>query len=237
MPTTYSGDSMIISHKHRFIFFSNPKTGSESVRLMLEKFNEESIVPYRACTCATPFYPHMSPQEAKAVFMRRGWNFDSYRRVTCVRNPYARLVSLYQMIHRVDRLCRVLRRLRVPRRSFSRWLTQTRPDGRGGGGFRHQRWRKFGTWSIRSWAYDANDAALVTDILPLETLALDLPGLLEELKLPKVGTLPHANIGATADYQSCYTPRTRNLVAKRYGWDIRHFSYCFDSKGSQTRPG
>ena len=39
---------MIISHTHKLIFFSNPKTGSESIRMKLEAINEETI-EFLAC--------------------------------------------------------------------------------------------------------------------------------------------------------------------------------------------
>ena len=38
---------MIICHSRRFIFFSNPKTGSETMRALLAPFAEEPVVAYR----------------------------------------------------------------------------------------------------------------------------------------------------------------------------------------------
>ena len=216
---------MIISHRHRLIFFSNPKTGSESLRALLAPLAEEPVVPFRRTSRKRPFYPHMPPEAARRVFARRGWDFSGYRRITCIRNPYARLVSLYEMIRAVDRL----HRLGLVPGGFGRWLRRSRPEGRGGGGWRHQRWRRYGAWSIRAWAYDAAGAPLVDHILRLEDLNTAWPDLAARLGLPDCGALPHLNRRVERDHRDWYDAASRRLVAERYGFDLAHFSYSFDN--------
>ncbi|WP_224826119.1 sulfotransferase family 2 domain-containing protein [Cognatishimia sp. MH4019] len=216
---------MIISHTHRFIFFSNPKTGSESLRALLAPLNEEPIGPWRNRTTQNPFYAHMSPAEAQISFADKRWPFEAYRRITCVRNPYPRLVSLYRMIADVDGLWRLRRRMGLGQMNFSRWLVETQPDGPGGGGRIHQRWRRYGTWSAQAWTTDATGARLATDILRLEHLAEELPPLLADLNLPLRPELGHVNARAKTDWSRWYSPQTRALVADRYAWDFRRFSY------------
>jgi len=89
---------MIVSHTYKFIFFSNPKTGSESVRAMLAPFQEVEVVPFVRQGSERVFYPHMRPVEARSIFEERGWTFEEYVKLVFVRNPWARLVSLYEMI-------------------------------------------------------------------------------------------------------------------------------------------
>lgn len=215
---------MIVSHRHRFIFFSNPKTGSESLRRMLAPWNEVAVRPWRQISAAAPFYPHMSPAEARAAFARAGWDFAAYRRITCLRDPYPRLVSLYRMIAAVDGVWRWRRRLGRPlglgAPSFARWLAASRPRGRGGGGRRHQRWRRHGAWSAQVWT---GGGQLVTDVLRLEHLGRDLPPLLADLGLGPPPPIPWDNRRPAADWRGCYTPRSARLVARRYAWDFTHF--------------
>ena len=216
---------MIISHTHRFIFFSNPKTGSESVRALLAPLNEEPIGAWRDRTTKNPFYAHMSPAEAQISFAAKRWPFEDYRRVTCVRNPYPRLVSLYRMIADVDGLWRWRRRMGLGQTSFSRWLHETQPYGPGGGGRIHQRWRRYGTWSAQTWTTNAQGARLVTDILRLEHLDRELPVLLAEMGLPVRAQLGHVNARSKTDWSHWYSPQARALVADRYAWDLKRFSY------------
>jgi len=209
---------MIISHRHKFVFFSFPKTGSESVRTLLAPYNEVAIAPWRS---RTPFYPHMPPVEVAEAFAQKGWDFDSYRRITCVRNPYTRLVSLYRMIRQVDGFWRL-----GLRPDFARWLGRIRVEGRGGGGRQHQRWRRFGTWSAQHWTRNANGHNLVDDILRLEDLSTTLPPLLDQLGLP-AAPLPHLNQRAGSDWTDWYTPKTRQRVTQLYAWDFTHLGYNF----------
>lgn len=216
---------MIISHTHRFIFFSNPKTGSESVRALLAPLNEEPIGAWRDRTLHHPFYAHMSPAEAQKSFVDKRWPFSDYRRITCVRNPYPRLVSLYRMIAEVDGLWRLRRRLGLGQPGFAAWLRDVQPSGSGGGGRLHQRWRRFGAWSAQSWTTDDTGRRLVTDILRLEHLETELPALLADMRLPVGPTVPHKNSRPPTDWAQWYSARSHALVAQRYAWDLERFSY------------
>lgn len=214
---------MIVSHSRRFIVFSFPKTGSESLRALLAEYGEEPVRPWRTRSRLYPFYPHMPPVEAARVFRARGWDFGAYRRITVVRNPYPRLVSLYRMIAEVDGLWQLRRRAGLPVPSFATWLAGTRPDGRGGGGRPHQRWRRYGAWSAQSWIHDAAGRVLVTDVLRLENLTAELPPLLDSLRLPRPGSLPTVNARPRTRWQDWYGPAEAALVARRYAWDIASF--------------
>src|SRR5690606_27928408 len=90
---------MQISHRYKFIFFSFPKTGSESVRELLDPYSDIRGIPYWNISEENPFYSHISPAEVKAIFQKNGWDYDEYFKFTFVRNPWARLVSLYNMIY------------------------------------------------------------------------------------------------------------------------------------------
>jgi hypothetical protein len=213
---------MIISHTHKFVFFSFPKAGSESVRALLAPYNEERIRPWLEHQ-GRGFYPHMPPRDVAVMFARRGWDFDSYRRITCIRNPYARLVSLYRMICRVDGVWKFRARCGV-QPGFNRWVLSTRPGGRGGGGRPYQRWRRYGTWSVEQWISDAAGVPLVTGIVRLEDLAQGPAPLLDLLGLP-VAPLPVRNCRPPVDPATWFSAPALRVMAHRYAGEIREFGY------------
>ncbi|MBV0911123.1 sulfotransferase family protein [Anianabacter salinae] len=210
---------MIISHTRRLIVFSNPKTGSESLRALLSPVAEEVVVPWRQTCGLYPFYPHMPPREAKRVFDARGWEFAGYTRITTIRNPYARLVSLYRMIQRADGVWRMRQRAGLPVPGFAEWLRSTQTDGPGGGGRRHQRWRRFGTYSVAAWTRDAGGRPLVSHILRLEHLAEDAASVLQDIGRG----VPHLNAAPRIDWQDWYDAETTALVALRYRDELCKF--------------
>ena len=65
---------MRISHRHRFVFFANPKTGSSSVREVIDPYSD--VCPprnYAMRTSENPFYPHMPPAEAFSILFIGGY--------------------------------------------------------------------------------------------------------------------------------------------------------------------
>lgn len=211
---------MIISHTHRIVFYSNPKTGSESLRSLLAPLNEEPVRPWKNCTSRHPFYPHMPPTEALNVFAAMGWNFAQYRHITCVRNPFPRLVSLYEMIREVDGVWALQNRLGFSPPSFQKWLERTRPNGLGGGGRSHQRWRRFGAYSADAWC-----AGLVPFVLRLEHLEQEWPVLIARLGLPVSYEVPHENKRVTRNWAEYYDSATTPIVMNRYAKDLQRFGY------------
>lgn len=218
---------MIISHKHKFIFYSFPKTGSESVREMLSFLNEEIISEYKDREKqGTPYYSHMPPSELKVEFEKKGIDFNEYKGVCIVRNPWERLVSLYLMIKRNTRF-----RLFLP--SFSSWLNTISTDGKGGGGSNLERWRRFGTYTINSFIKDINGEPLVKTIIPLDDVEFKLFEVLESLNInTKELELPRKNVSGNNDYYSYYNNETFNLVYELYKDEILEFNFVGEQSES-----
>ncbi|QDC11296.1 sulfotransferase family protein [Oceanicola sp. D3] len=218
---------VIISHSKKFIFFSNPKTGSESVRDMLNEYNEEPVGVYRTRSRETPFYSHMSPRDTQKVFRERGLNFDSYFKFTFVRNPYRRLVSLYEMIIEVDGVEKMKRRLGFQPVAFSRWLRGIDTKGHGGGGRRHQKWRQYGTWSIDAWEAGANGRPAVDEVIKLEDIKEKLPDLFQRIGVELRDSITHNNRRVAKDPLDYYKPKDIELVRQKYQSDLTRFRYEF----------
>ncbi|WP_411893953.1 sulfotransferase family 2 domain-containing protein [Winogradskyella sp. A2] len=211
---------MRISHKNKFIFFSNPKTGSESLREMLTPYSDVLDVPFREVTEQTPFYSHISPLEVKEKFGEMGYNFDAYFKIVCVRNPFNRLVSLYEMIFRKWPI----------KPPFGLWLKSTKTMGKGGGGKNYDRWRMYGTYSLKNYISDAQGNILVDKIICLEHFNEEIPKLFKtlDIDLPPEFKVIKKNIRKrkknVPDY---YSEKSKELVFKRYKWEIEKFNYKF----------
>lgn len=219
---------MIISHTKKFVFFSFPKTGSESIREMLHAHNEETIVPYKKRNRENPWYPHMAPAEADTEFRRRGLEMSDYFTFTLTRNPFQRSVSVYEMVMAVDGVEKLKRKLGLKRANFETWLTATLPHGRGAGGRTHQRWRKFGTWTTQAWANDAGGNRIVDRIIRLDDIHSQLPNLLTYLEIPIPETIVHKNKRVTQDWRGHHNSQTIRLISDRYREDIEEFEFSFD---------
>ncbi|MEL6869582.1 MAG: sulfotransferase family 2 domain-containing protein [Pseudomonadota bacterium] len=227
---------MQISHTHKFIFFSFPKTGSESIRELLAPYGEVEIVPYWEKTEEKPFYSHISPAETKTLFEQRGWHYDEYFKFVFVRNPWARLVSLYNMQHFTrppkgmrGKLAAWWKNRNTP--TFAEWLTNTQTDGPGAGGPDNQRWLVYGTYTLANYVCDATGHELVDEVIKLEEINERVPAVLQQAGIPDADSLAVPNKNrrpAKKRYQDYYDETSKTLVQQRYASDIERFGYTFD---------
>jgi hypothetical protein len=157
----------------------------------------------RGPRAGTEFHEHMN---AAAVRQALGpETFDSYLKVTIVRNAWDREVSRYFWATRGD----------APRRPFDRWVRRESSNPE----------RK--TWRI----YTLNDTPIADVVMRYETLAEDFDALLERLGCAGSVSLPRAKGKHRAkgrDYREFYTDETRELVARRYAREIAYFGMSFD---------
>ena len=167
---------MIISHQYKLVFFSNPKTGSESIRKFLSPISEERIVVFRRVTEEHPFYSHITPLETKTVFEKRGWGFNNYNRLVFTRNPFSRVLSLFKMMTRGHSFDVNI---------FNRWVSTIDNKGAGRGGNNLDRWLKYGTYSIYNFISDRKGVPLTTRIIRLEDIEKELAKHLTEIGIQK----------------------------------------------------
>lgn len=216
---------MRISHQYKFIFFANPKTASSSVRQFLNPYTDvQPVLNYLKRTNENPFYPHITPQETRVLFQDFAWDFYGYQRFTFVRNPWARLVSLYEHV------------MRNPenKMNFQDWLYSIKPCGTGGGGEDYQRWRKYGAYSIEHYIKDSEGNILVDKVIRLEDIQKDLRPFLSALGLPDVTkrTLNHSNERKNKKhYSQYYNSDTQAYVKANYRYDIINYGYTFKREG------
>ncbi len=221
---------MRISHRHRFVFFASPKTGSRSVRRLLDASAEIHGLPAEELTEDFPFYNHIRPVELRDIFASRGWDFDAYFKFVMVRNPWSRLVSLYEMyaFREGGQLSRL--RTRAKRhQGFRAWVPTVDPEGRRtvGPGLEKGVIR-FGALSYVAFTGDEDGRPLVDEVIKLEEIESRLPPLLERLGVPVPSRIPRTGRGRyRGDYRNYYDDATRELVGTLYEEDIERFGYTF----------
>ncbi|MGL5834100.1 MAG: sulfotransferase family 2 domain-containing protein [Waterburya sp.] len=228
---------MRISHKYKFIFFANPKTGSETVRKILEPYSDLSSVQYRKKNYENPFYSHISPKEVKQIFEDKGLCYDEYFKFTFVRNPWARLVSLYEMIYFTKggksvnhKLKMLLKEAFFKKPDFKTWLSTIENKGIGGGGQEWERWRRYGTYSLDNYIMDEQKNILVDKIIRLEDIDEELIPTLINIGLPineadiKLERVNHRKYKKYTEY---YDKESIDYIKSLYKYDIDNFNYKF----------
>jgi hypothetical protein len=231
---------MRISHRYKFIFFANPKTGSDNVRRILKPYSDISSVHYKERTTQNPFYSHITPKEVKQIFQEINLNYDEYFKFTFVRNPWARLVSLYEMIYCTkgeknpknklkSRLKVLSKKLFLKKPDFNTWLLTINNEGIGAGGKDWERWRRYGSYSIDNYIMDSERNVLVDKVIRLEDINTELIPLLVKLGIPQAESIniQKTNSRKYKKYTEYYDEESVELVRKLYKYDIENFKYKF----------
>ena len=191
---------MRLSLSRKFIFFSNPKTGSESMELLLDPYSD-----------GWRLAKHIRPHEAQKVFLKRKLDYASLFKFTFTRNPWARLVSLYEHYVQIEK---------TSPPPFPRWLETVKTH-------MNPRLKHVSTaCSFETFACDRG-ALLVDAVIKLEEVDKELPPVLERIGLPPQTRLPHVNTTRHPHYQNYYDDRMRAYVQQLYVEDIERFGYTF----------
>jgi Sulfotransferase family len=201
---------MRISHKHKFIYISKPKSASESIRQALDEysdiFSDENFL--------SPYYHHTTLRQLKKHFNEMGWDFNSYFKFTSLRNPWDMVVSLY-FYAKTD-----INGLEFwhnspdyePQKlmSFKKWILKGKAD-----------W----FYTLPNFILDDNGNNLVDCVVRVENLNSDL-----ELVAHKLGikiNCPHVNKTCHKKYSEYYDGDTKEIIAKVFKFDIEYGGYEF----------
>lgn len=208
---------MRISHRHKFVFLSNPRCGSTSLRSVLDPWSD--IVsgmeyPYRHVTNARALRRH---------FQKMGWDWETYTVFTTIRNPWDRVVSLFHFgLQTPTSIWSVLarqvdndfERFVCGLADFLVWVYETyhKPTGQT-------------NIAIDQFAFDG-PKCLVNHIIPIE----NVDGRLGDILLPlniKVDAVPHLNRSVHRDYRYYHNETTKRAVVKLMSSDIEIGKYRY----------
>lgn len=229
---------MLISHRYDFIYLRTIKTASTSIELRLQPaclpdghahpgedcdpvMTDAGIIGARRILKEArqhDWWNHMPASQIKAQLDPEIW--QGYTKFTSIRNPFAKLVSLFWF------------KLKQPRHAERRARISA-------GSFETAR-EEFLAWlgRHRDIPHDGEiyliDRKLIADrVIRYEHMDEDLSELISDLGLPTnlIGaTTPAAKSGLKQfanPYQDYYDPETRRRVEDRYAFELKKFSYTF----------
>jgi len=213
----------MISHQHKCIFVQIPKTGSTSIRVLLGKPIRPHLNLWEIKRLMESYWPVrggrrnriiecfylMLPRERRLEMGRR--QFESYFKFGFVRNPWDRVVSLYERREALEF------RAQMTFDQFVDWIQYSSSTCIHSSPHRYQ----------LDWFVDPNGKVLADFIGRFERLREDWAFVAKKIGLSDV--LPHARPNPrTRHYSEYYTPRTRRLIEEKFKVDIETFGYQFN---------
>ena len=201
---------MIISHKHKFIYFKAQKVAGTSTEIILGNFcGDQDIVtpifpPVERIKGARNYEGFRNHNIPKYIKNKIGSEiFNSYFKFITVRNPFDRAVSWYWYKYSESRL----------RKSFRDFVLKTRCAG---------------LVSFSNWLFVENKC-LIDDYVRYERLEADTKRILGkwfdyDIAFPTAKTKERKS---DKHYTEYYDDETREIIAKKYAKDIEHFGYKF----------
>lgn len=202
---------MRISHKHKFVFFSNPKAASESVREALDPYSDVGSEVEHPI-----YHHHVTPRDMRAHFEQQGWDWDDYLKFTFVRNPWDRLVSYYYYF-KPDRD----RRLVWITGEWNRQNALSFPDF-----VRSLLSTQYPALSQLDYVMDGHGDRIVDQVGRFENLGQDFQDICA--KIGVTASLPFSNRGPRLAYQIYYTKQTRDIAAAVFQKESEIFGYTFE---------
>ncbi len=209
---------MIISHKHEFIFFAVPKTGTHSIRQALrphlDASDEEQVLLFERRSFSQPElkaigHGHLSVEQVKPNLGIE--TFDRYFKFAFVRNPWDRFISFCAFISRATG------RFEEDPHGFMARMMHSPPP------LQHM------LYQPQSQLLIDQDGRLAMDFVGrVENMEHDYRHICEHLKLA-TQPLEKVNSSRHRPYVDYYNPQLRDLVAEKYRQDIEMFGYRFDA--------
>lgn len=207
---------MIISHKHKFIFFAIPKTGTHSIRFALRPYladeDEEHVSLFHNARLKIDDFKdrangHMSVQEIRPYITDKVWN--TYFKFCFVRNPWDRFVSTVffknEHVQKEDKYAFPLMKYTIDKETNNTsffYQPQT--------------------------TYLVNDAGnLAMDFIGrTENMQADYETICSRLNIP-CQQLEHKNTSQHRKYHAYYDDELKDKVGSLYQQDIENFGYLF----------
>src|SRR6266852_317995 len=212
----------MISHQHKCIFVEVPKTGSTSVRAILGKAWKPHLNLWEIKNLMESYWTHfggrknrileclylaLSKERRLEIGQRQ---FDSYFKFGFVRNPWDRVVSLYERTEAQQM------RNEMTFTEFVEWIEYSSSTCVHSSPHRYQ----------LDWFVDPNGKVLANFIGRFERLDEDWAYVAQKLGIKE--SLAHRRASfRTRHYTEYYNTRTRELIAQKFKVDIERFGYEF----------
>jgi hypothetical protein len=226
---------MRFSHKHKFILINNWKCGCSSIGLMFSKYTDQFGWAAHTVDTDRPLRDkymneqfgltysdvvHAPAKRVKEIFKKKEWPFESYIKITSVRNPWERIVSLYSFLTEKDRWQSWnLKSEDVI--SFTEFVKKSVPTWQGGP-------RKWNTYEM---THDSDGRSLVDYTVKLENLQEELTAITEK-HFPdfKLNYGIRINASTHDHYSTYYDEESKAIVADLLSYDIERWGYKFEEE-------
>ncbi len=220
----------MISHKYKFIFVEYSKTGTTTIEGVLEKYCESKTNQISDSL----YWKHARPKTIKELFEKENKKdeWKHYFKFTFIRNPFDRMVSLWNFIHKtlekhkeecekngpdwkpecetwIERCYDIISNCK----NFKDYIKYT-SNGIATGGD-----------TVFSFSHDGNEK-FVDFIGRFENLQEDFDIVCDKIGIPKQ-KLPHKNKTKHKHYTEYYDDETRQIVAEKYAKELECFGYKF----------
>jgi hypothetical protein len=197
---------MRASTRLKFVFISNPKCASTSLRKALDAHSNIRANPRSP---RRPLSHHASARVVKAMFTEQGRDWSEYFSFTTIRNPWARVASLYHYARKQPRS--VAHEAAIQARNIAEFLVSD--------GFADT------ARTLDYMAHDKDGALLVDRVYKVETLAESLPEI--EARLGFELEVPHLNASSNRDYRAIFDDESVEKVRQLFRSDIEAGQYQF----------
>lgn len=221
---------MIISHKHKFVFVSVPKTASTSIRYCLKNYadtwyhgDKENLIIHQKPTAKfrTKVFEHARLSDVEEVL-----KVNNHFSFCFARNPFELSLSNYLFFQKsiefwdtdpeekelfIDVYNAYTKTLNGCS-TFKEWIINKKKCG----------WLNDYHWDTEQFHW----AREVDFIGRFENLQADFDIVCDKIGIPKQ-KLPHKNKTNHKHYTEYYDDETRQIVAEKYAKDIEYFNYEF----------
>jgi hypothetical protein len=214
---------MLASHRKKFVYVHIPKTGGSTINVAVccnyfdflpdvKGFTSEDVPVPRDNFCSLEIGQHATMPELVTFFTGKGISIEDYFKFSCVRNPWALVVS-----------------------NFFYFKHTTKADGAW-----FERWRRIPNFEqfvlhhlglLKSipqskMITDKAGNLMVDFVMKTETLQEDFNTVCDRLDVPHV-ELGNFNTSDHKHYSEYYNDTTRDVVARLFAKDIELFGYEF----------
>lgn len=215
----------MISASKQFIFIHVPKTGGNSLQELLLEYSDDKVALYSENQDGTERFEIKSSYSAKLKkhSILRDYKaylkpeaYVKYYKFAVVRNPWERAISLY--------FSPIFKRTEFSEKEFLKSLRSCRPLA-----YYVNEINLFEKLTAKLGFFKGTNYNLrsqVDLILRFENLEEDLEYLKRELNI-ELKKLQHRNKSIRKDYKNYYTPKTRDIVYKKFKNEIIEFGYTF----------